>query len=457
MIDASARAGPPNRGSIGSLTAIPRLVSTFSKRGRQALGRIFPPSLQGRTGARALPAQEALIELARALLSTRGEASGVAIAQDLLGLYAGSTPAERSAFFSGLGERLGPDRGAIAAAWALYEAEGDSRLPGLSRAVEAPRQELFRRLNLAPGGTAALVRMRADLLSAAGSGDPSHMLVEADLGHVLQSWFNRGFLTMRRIDWSSPASLLESLIRFEAVHHIRDWDDLRGRLDPPDRRCYAFFHPAMPEEPLIFVEVALTRGMADSVQDILSREREPIPAVNADTANFYSISNCQAGLRGISFGHFLIKQVATDLQRELPNLSRFCTLSPMPGFRGWLEETSDDENALLAGDWWQAETAEGLREWLTRRAADYLVNARNGKGLPLDPVGRFHLGNGARLERLNWLADVSPKGMHESAGMMVNYLYDLPTIEENHENYAEHGTIAVVPAISRIAGGARES
>lgn len=438
-------------GPKASLAAISRLISSFSKRGHEAFGHIVPPSLQNRIGGGDVPIDETLLVLSKALLSTRGEASGVAIAQDILSLYERCTKPEKTAFFAKLGEFLGPDRSTMEEAWGLYMAEGDRQLPLLSAAVEAPRQELFRRLNLAPGGTAALVRMRSDLLDVVRSGDPLPMLADADLNHVLQSWFNVGFLTMKRIDWSSPARLLESVIRFEAVHHINGWDDLRNRLDPPDRRCYAFFHPAMPKDLLIFVEVALTKGFANSVQDILHGDRTPLIAADADTANFYSISNCQAGLRGISFGHFLIKQVAIDLKRELPNLSRFATLSPLPGFMDWLYETHDDVTAKLTENWWQFESADELREWLTQRAADYLVNAKNSKGLPLDPVARFHLGNGARLERINWLADTSPKGMSESAGIMVNYLYELNAIEENHEAYAEKSAIAVAPKIHRIA------
>lgn len=296
--------------------------------------------------------------------------------------------------------------------------------------------------------------MRADLLALFPLGDVVVTLVDADLCHLLQSWFNRGFLQMKRIDWSSPASLLESVIAFEAVHHITGWDDLRHRLDPPDRRCYAFFHPAMPQDPLIFVEVALTRGIPDNVQRVLIVERERIAAEDADTACFYSISNCQAGLRGISFGHFLIKQVALDLQRELANLQTFCTLSPLPGFVRWLREQFPALVAQLIPGRETSQSRE-LADMLVRRAADYLLNARNTKHLPRDPVARFHLGNGARLERIHPFADISDKGLAESAGLMVNYLYDLPSLAENHEAFVHDGTVAAAPDITRVARAQR--
>ena len=425
-------------------SAIARLLSSFSRHGRDALRRILPPGSQPSMPGSPADGGIAFGELARALLSSRGEASGVAIAQDILALYDASGEAEKQAIFRLLAREFGPDRNAIQQAWMRYDADGDGVLPALANAVEAPRQELFRRLNLAPRGTVALVRMRADLLSLFPPGDADAALVDADMVHLLQSWFNRGFLEMRRIDWSSPARLLESVIAFEAVHHINGWDDLRNRLEPSDRRCYAFFHPAMPNDLLIFVEVALTRGMPCDVQDILTGTRPWLAAEHADTACFYSISNCQAGLRGISFGHFLIKQVAVDLQRELPNLRTFCTLSPVPGFMRWLRAQAPGVAAQVTGGEVEAAHLAGL-------AAAYLLNARNPGHKPLDPVARFHLGNGARLERIHAFADRSDKGVSESAGVMVNYLYDLPSVAENHEAFVHDGTVSVAPEIARLA------
>jgi malonyl-CoA decarboxylase len=422
-------------------TSLAELFQGFSRQGRDLL-RKHLPFAAFEPAASPLSRVELLCGMARDLISSRGEPSGVAIATDLLRLYAAADQDERADFFLALAHDFNPDRATLDAAWARFQTEGWDAHPALAAAIEAPRQELFRRLNLAPGGTAALVNMREDLLALRGRTGVAR--VEADLAHLLQSWFNRGFLTMRAINWAAPANLLERVIRYEAVHDIRDWDELRSRLDPPDRRCYAFFHPAMPDDPLIFVEVALTREVPGSIQALLAADRVPLSSAEATTAVFYSISNCQPGLRGISFGHFLIKQVATDLKREIPTLERFVTLSPIPGFMKWLAA----EDSELAGQ----VTKEGdeLRDRLLDRAAHYLCEAKNAEGRPIDPVARFHLGNGARLEQLNWMGDRSPKGLGQSAGLMVNYLYDLTAIEELHERYANHGTIATGKAFRQL-------
>ncbi|HET6838885.1 MAG TPA: malonyl-CoA decarboxylase family protein, partial [Bradyrhizobium sp.] len=274
------------------------------------------------------------------------------------------------------------------------------------------------------------------------------------------SWFNRGFLVLRRIDWSTPANILEQIIRYEAVHEIRDWNDLRRRIDPIDRRCYAFFHPALVDEPLIFVEVALTEAIPGAIAPLLTEDRKPVPVERARTAVFYSISNTQRGLGGISFGSFLIKQVAEELRRELPKLENFVTLSPVPGFMPWLKQEndiplSDEERALLVQldtpDWYaHAEVTAHLRSVLEPLAAHYFLKARTPKGRLIDSVARFHLGNGARLERINWLGDLSPKGLRESAGIMVNYLYRLEDIEKNHEAYANQGEIVASSAVKKL-------
>jgi malonyl-CoA decarboxylase len=273
---------------------------------------------------------------------------------------------------------------------------------------------------------------------------------------LLGSWFNRGFLVLQRIDWSSPANVLEKIIRYEAVHEIRDWNDLRRRIDPPDRRCYAFFHPALVDEPLIFVEVALTTTMPSAIAPLLDEDRMVLPQSAARTAVFYSISNCQQGLAGISFGNFLIKQVVEELRRDLPKLDTFVTLSPIPGFGRWLKRDgnlAEETAAMLDEPGWPQnhEHAEGLRKVVEPLAASYLLAAKTATGRPLDPVARFHLGNGARLERLNWLGDTSRKGLAEAAGMMVNYLYALDSIERNHEAYAERGEVIAAPSVRRLA------
>ncbi|MEJ2378832.1 MAG: malonyl-CoA decarboxylase, partial [Pseudolabrys sp.] len=408
---------------------------------------------------------ESLVELCAHQLSGRGEASGVALAREILSRYAELRTGPRIAFFEALAERFGPDPARMESAIAAWrEHPSDETAAEVHAASEPRRQELFRRLNLAPGGTAALVRMRAQLIDVLAHRDDDLGQVDADFVHLFSSWFNRGFLVLRRIDWSTPAIVLEKIIRYEAVHQIHGWDDLRRRIDPPDRRCYAFFHPALVDEPLIFVEVALTRDIPLAIAPILATEREVGDGEKSRTAVFYSISNCQRGLGGVSFGNFLIKQVVEEISREMPRLSTFVTLSPVTGFATWLKRERDNEQstALTEGDkavlaaldetgWWaDAEVAQRLQEPVMRAAAWYLVRGRSQRGLPLDPVSRFHLGNGARLERINWLADVSDKALAQAHGLMVNYLYDLDDIEKNHEAYAEGRTVVASGNVQRL-------
>jgi malonyl-CoA decarboxylase len=294
--------------------------------------------------------------------------------------------------------------------------------------------------------------------------------IAADLAHLFTSWFNRGFLVLRRIDWSTPAVVLEKIIRYEAVHQIQDWHDLRARIDPPDRRCYAFFHPALVDEPLIFVEVALTRDIPDAIAPILAAKRDSIDPDRATTAVFYSISNCQRGLAGVSFGHFLIKQVVAEISREFSRLSTFVTLSPVPNFAAWLKRQRAAENsqALAAvdlaalsvlddGGWINDPNAvELLRDPVLKAAATYFLTARSRSGAPVDSVARFHLGNGARLERIDWPADLSERGLQQSYGVMVNYLYDLGDIEKNHEAYAETRAVTAASAVKKLARPSRD-
>ncbi|HKA80574.1 MAG TPA: malonyl-CoA decarboxylase [Xanthobacteraceae bacterium] len=405
-----------------------------------------------------------LVQLCEDLLSGRGEASGVALAREILSRYAELTTGPRIAFFEALASRFGADRSALsAAATAWLNSPSDTAASKLHHAAEPRRLELFRRLNLAPGGTAALVRMREQLIDAMDHRDDL-AVIDNDFLHLFSSWFNRGFLVLRKIDWSTPASLLEKIIRYEAVHAIRDWNDLRARIDSRDRRCYAFFHPALVDEPLIFVEVALTRGIPAAIEPILSEKREPVAPDRATTAVFYSISNCQRGLAGVSFGHFLIKQVVEEVGREMPRLSTFVTLSPAPNFAEWLKRerateasaalSDEDREALKVldrADWWRdEETAEAMQEPLLRAAAWYYLRARTPRGTPRDSVARFHLGNGARLERLNFVADTSERALRQSHGLMVNYLYDLEHIEKNHEAYAQQRAVVAASAVTRL-------
>ena len=396
------------------------------------------------------------IALCHSLLSERGEVSGATLARDALATYQQLDGDALAVFFDLLAAEFSPDPGTVGrAADAYRENPSPANLLRLQAIVESPRQELFRRLNLAPHATATLVELRRRVLEGLRT-HPQWAAIEADLVHLLRSWFNRGFLELRRIDWSTAAIVLEKLIQYEAVHQIQGWHDLRRRLQA-DRRCYAFFHPALPDEPVIFIEVALTRGMSDKVQPLLDPDSAVFDARRADSAIFYSITNCQEGLRGVSFGNFLIKQVAEDLGREFPRLKTFATLSPIPGFRRWLQSEVDasreDEPArdelkrLLAKidiDGWHLErrTLSEVQLPLTRLCAHYLLHAKHSAE-PLDAVARFHLGNGARMERLNWLGDVSVTGMQRSAGLMVNYVYRLADVERNHEEYAkEHKVVA---------------
>ncbi|WP_294538873.1 malonyl-CoA decarboxylase [uncultured Rhodoblastus sp.] len=402
-----------------------------------------------------------VLTLCEAVLSGRGEASGAAIAREALNAYARLPDLEKVEFFESLARDFGPNRERLAKAVSAYSQSPDAAAASnLHYCTEPRRQELFRRLNRAPGGTKGLVAMRADFRKFSGV-NPELALVDADFTHLFASWFNPGFLVLRHIDWGTPANILEKIIRYEAVHQIRDWDDLRRRIDPKDRRCYAFFHPAMVDEPLIFVEVALTTPMPDNVQALLAADRAHEDAEKARTAVFYSISNCQEGLAGVSFGNFLIKQVVVELRRELPKLDQFVTLSPVPGFMKWLSAGTDPALAgldpaicaqLTSPEWMDApEKIESLRRTLEPLAAHYFLKAKTPDGRPVDPVARFHLGNGARLERINWLGDRSAKGLRESASIMVNYLYDLDEIDRNHEEFANRGEIAASSAVRKMA------
>ena len=428
------------------------LLSTIADQGRQYL----PAALVGSR-------KEDITALAAALVSGRGEASGVAIAREILDAYRAMSGEEQRGFFRFLAEHFKPDADKVSAAATAFLKEGsDQSLQKLRQAVESPRQEFFRRLNFAPGATAEIVTMRRDLLKVP-KGDVNLAAVDTDIAHLLGSWFNRGFLVLRRIDWQTPASILEKIIAYEAVHEIQSWDDLRRRLDPADRRCFAFFHPSLVDEPLIFVEVALTGDIPGSIQTVLNEKRkagthgEPVPT----TAVFYSISNCQEGLRGISFGNFLIKQVVEELVREQPQLKTFVTLSPVPSFARWLDRAlADDAEAavteadrvalqVLRDPGWleEPEEADALEGTLSALAAHYFLAAKSADGRPVDPVARFHLGNGARLERINWLGDISEKGLREAHGLMVNYRYDLKEIERNHEAFVNDGEIAASRAV----------
>jgi malonyl-CoA decarboxylase len=432
------------------------LLQTISDRGRNFLKR----ERRGQDPVRS----EGLLELCEDLLSGRGEASGVALAREILSRYAELRTGPRVAFFEVLAQRFGTDHDSLERAIVAWrDNPNDATASDVHAASEPRRQELFRRLNLAPGGTAALVRMREQLLDVLPRREDLRPL-DDDFVHLFSSWFNRGFLVLRRIEWSTPAIVLEKIIRYEAVHAIRDWEDLRRRIDPSDRRCYAFFHPALVDEPLIFVEVALTRDIPAAIAPILAPEREKMEPERARTAVCYSISNCQRGLAGVSFGNFLIKQVVEEICRDVPKLNTFVTLSPVPNFAAWLTRERADENSIVLSaddktalalmdtpDWWRSEAvAEQVRDPLMHAAAWYFLRAKNRRGMPVDSVARFHLGNGARLERIDFLGDTSERALNQGHGLMVNYQYDLDDIEKNHEAFAENRTVVTSSAVQRL-------
>jgi len=399
--------------------------------------------------------------LCEAIFSEKGEVSGTKVAGALLAKYEELSEDEKLSFFQNVVQDYDLDLEAvISSAEAYKESQTPELLAQLTKQAEPKRRELLRRLNQVPGATEKLVHMREDLLDFLKD-NPELESFDADFEHMFSAWFNRGFLVLKPIDWATPANILEKIIEYEAVHAINDWDDLRRRLQPKDRSCFAFFHPAMPEEPLIFVEVALTKGVPVSVDALLAEDRAPLSGMDADTAVFYSISNCQKGLRGVSFGNFLIKQVASDLAFEFPGLKTFVTLSPIPGFRKWFEKTyTDSENTtvkeLLAvlsdqASFFSSNGNGAYEKPLKTMLAKYFLEARRENGKPIDPVCRFHLGNGASLIQFNWMADISDKGFQQSAGMMVNYKYDLATVEENHEAYAREKVINTTREIKALA------
>jgi len=388
-----------------------------------------------------------LAGLLRTLISERGEATGAVLARRAVALYRGLDEAGREHLFQKLARDFAPDRDQVLKAAVAYHGDpSPAHLAALQRVAEPARQEVFRRMNMAPGGTAALVQMRKELLESMKA-HPELEAVDHDLTHLLGSWFNRGFLELRRIDWGTPAAILEKLIAYEAVHRIQGFPDLKRRLER-DRRCFAFFHPALKDEPLIFVEVAFVNDLPAEVGPILAMESAVGDPRRARCAVFYSITSCQPGLRGISFGNFLIKQVAEDLHAELPNLKTFATLSPIPGFRRWAAKKLGPAAPQTP------ESIEASRERLESLAAWYLTREWSG-GQAIDSVARFHLGNGARLERLDWMADPSDRGLAQSFGLMVNYVYDLGDVERNHEEYVNRHRAVCSGAVEKQAEGAR--
>ncbi|MCF3592830.1 malonyl-CoA decarboxylase [Rhodobacteraceae bacterium LMO-12] len=384
-------------------------------------------------------------KMCQTLLTSEGEVFGIHLAKAILTRYAELDQDAKLAFFRFLNDALEMDAGELRNLAQTYLDTGlVADYHAITVAAEPRRQELFRRLNQPAGATAKLVAMRVDLLGFLKD-HPELKRTDFDFVHLLRSWFNRGFLMLKQISWDTPASILEKIVEYEAVHAINDWEDLRRRLYPSDRRCFAYFHPTMPDEPLIFVEVALTKSVPDSIHHVLAENRTPHPASDTNVAVFYSISNCQDGLQGVSFGNLLIKQVVEELRQQLPQLDTFITLSPVPGFNKWLATKTDSTVAsqILAG--------EGTETEVEAAVAHYLLNEKGTGGRPRDPVARFHLGNGAVLHEIHANADLTAKGREQSSGAMVNYLYDLKKIEKNHEQFVLGKS---VPASKSVASKA---
>ncbi|MCL4680144.1 MAG: malonyl-CoA decarboxylase family protein [Rhodocyclaceae bacterium] len=400
-------------------------------------------------------------QLQECAAGTGGEVAARGRAAKLGETYLGLDDAGRHEFLRRIALDFGPEPAKVDAAHRAYQAAAGTpgqwdAEAGLRAALRSSRIRILTQFNALPQGVKFLVDLRADLLRFLDK-DEELAVLDRELESRLTAWFDVGFLELQRITWNSPASLLEKLIQYEAVHEIRSWNDLRNRLGS-DRRLYAFFHPRMPAEPLIFVEVALTKELSGNIQALLDEHAPVLETERADTAIFYSISNTQAGLRGVTFGNFLLKRVIDDLKRDFPQLKTFATLSPLPQLAAWLKRTPEALDGLgltlaqlQSGEWAQdKEAARRLRDPLERLAARYLYTVRQN-GRPFDPVARFHLGNGARIERIDYLADTSAKGFKQSCGLMVNYLYDPDEIERNVEAFVGEDRIAATAAIRRLA------
>lgn len=433
---------------VGTMGTLGRSLNSVMEAGREILAR------RRRSSPAAPNSAAALVALCKELLEHRGEASGLALASEVTSGYRQLPETARMDFFLGLANEFDVDVDEILTAAEHYRDHPDQEsLWSITRAVEAPRQKLFRRVNMAPDGTKTLVAMRGHLLQVLGK-NPQLKAVDSDLKHLFIYWFNKGFLELRRIDWASPAMVLEKIIDYEAVHKVNGWEDLRSRLRE-DRRCFAFFHPALANDPLVIVQIALTDNIPSALAPLLEQERQQLAGQDANTVVFYSISNCHPGLAGVSFGNFLIKNVVDELKKEIPSLKTFVTLSPVPGFRKWLltadlEGLINDEALINKVRQPIGRVVENdVYGALLKLCAYYLLKAKSGE-LPKDPVARFHLGNGARLHGVHGAADLSLKGKDQSAGIMVNYLYDLSKIEEYHEAYFDKGQISASRAVTRL-------
>lgn len=441
----SADAQSPIDAKRQSASGLVGLLGSVINAGKDILAR--------RREAVAQAASGDLLAKCRQLLHHRGEASGLALACEVIADYQALDETNQLLFFESLARNFDVAPADIISAAEQYKAKpSPAHLSALTKLVEAPRIKLFRRMNMAPGATAVLVEMRGSLLNWL----PQHPHLEpvgSDLKHLFVSWFNRGFLELRLIDWNSPAAVLERIIQYESVHEIQGWGALRSRLRD-NRMCFAFFHPALPDDPLVFVEVALTAGIPNAIAPLIDKTDEPAKDSDLDTVVFYSISNCHPGLSGVSFGNFLIKQVVEEVGKRHSKAKRYVTLSPVPGFCQWLDKQQERldvdlheirSTARVEG----TEAAHTTQQQMLALCAQYLVKQRGRSNHAADPVARFHLGNGASLHAIHWAADLSEKGLHQSAGLMVNYLYDTSSIEENHDAYFDQGEIAVSRQVAK--------
>ena len=399
---------------------------------------------------------KSLYDNCRTLLRIKGEASAIYLAKEVLDAYAELNEEGKLAFFEFLLIEYLPDNESIQSAITQYQEDPSaSALMRLSKSVESPRQDLIRALNLAPEGTRALIDMRRDLLSLLVK-HKELKPVEADFFQLLRAWFSKGFLRLREVSWKTPAFILEKLIDYESVHEIQGWPDLRRRM-ASDRRCFAFFHPSLLHEPIIFLEVALVNGLSESITGVLDADPPSQQMTTPDTAIFYSINNCQRGLKGISFGNFLIKQVTDELAAEFPTIKTFSTLSPIPGFSDWLASNATvpskfrETNTISMAADTLISNAEQNEELVALCAYYLFAEKQPGTVFPYDPVARFHLRNGAQIERINWSADGSVNGLRQSLGMMVNYVYDGKVVARNHEAFVNDGNVAASNAIRQSA------
>lgn len=393
---------------------------------------------------------ESLSSLCQMMMDSDGEYSSLLLAERILNAYEKLDEEGRLDFFQLLYSEYDIDIDTVRVAIDIYGQNPDAdNLVRVTKSAEPDRRELFRRINLAPGGTARLVKMREHLLNAIRQ-QPELKRIDVDFHHLFTAWFNRGFLLMEPIDWTTPAHILEKIIAYEAVHEIENWAELRRRLEPADRYCYGFFHPSMEDEPLVFVEVALTEEVPRGIAQILHRDAESLLPANPTCAIFYSISNCHKGLAGISFGNFLIKQVASSLKLRFPQLKNFSTISPSPGFRRWLEQEAEQRADLdeLLGQI-SNDMDDSTRTALEKQVARYYLEARNERGEPVDAVARFHLKNGAILDRINILGNTTDASMQNAFGTMVNYGYDLSRVEDNHEAYVHNNQVVASAAVKK--------